>query len=95
MDVTPARPSTMSERVRWGSPWARFKQKWWATSSCCMSALEILFHSSQPKSALGMTAVLYSLIVVFGSAPDLPDTFWEKERNVPQIVCQCRRDIFH
>ncbi|KAH3755895.1 hypothetical protein DPMN_190594 [Dreissena polymorpha] len=87
MEVIPARPSTMSERVRWGRPWARFKQKWWASSSCCMSAIEILFHSSQPNSALDMTAVLYSLIAVFGFAPDLPDTFCERERNVPLIVC--------
>ncbi|KAH3860015.1 hypothetical protein DPMN_022907 [Dreissena polymorpha] len=37
--------------------------------------------------ALGMTAVLYSLIAVFGFAPDLPDTFCERERNVPLVVC--------
>ncbi|KAH3859604.1 hypothetical protein DPMN_102421 [Dreissena polymorpha] len=58
MDVIPAKSSTMSERVRWEKPWARFKQKRFANSSCCMSTLEILFHCSQPNNPLGTTGLL-------------------------------------
>ncbi|KAH3754027.1 hypothetical protein DPMN_188685 [Dreissena polymorpha] len=39
------------------------------------------------KQRFGNDCGLVQLIAVFGFAPDLPDTFCERERNVPLIVC--------